>query len=96
MIDLIIVILIISFVLYYLIILKYDDKLKEKPKEKKIETDNKFEPLLIYLKTLPYNKDYKFKHEKLTKRMQPSKKDYYTTDKVQYVCLNKILRHFYF
>lgn len=96
MIDLLIVILIISFILYYLIILKYDAKLKEtRPKEKKIETDNKFEPLLVYLKSLPNNTDFKFKHQKLTKRMKPSNKDYYTTDKVQYVCLNKILRHFY-
>lgn len=94
MIDLIIVILIISFILYYLITL--DDKLKGKtPKEKKIETDNKFEPLLVYLKTVPNNTEYKYKHEKLTKRMQPKNKDYYTTDKVQYLCLNKILRHFY-
>lgn len=94
MIDLIIVILIISFILYYLI--TFDEKLKQqRPKEKKIETDNKFEPLLVYIKTIPNNTDYKYHHEKLTTRMQPKNKDYYTTDKVQYVCLNKILRHFY-
>lgn len=92
MIDLIIVFLILAFIVYVLIVLQYETPSYTKPK--KLDQDDKFEPVDIVIKTLKEDSTYRFKHQKISKRNKPYKKEYFTTKKVLFVSLNKILRHF--
>ena len=85
------VLMIISIAVYFLVTIEESPKPQVPVLVKHIQ---KFEQSYVLLKTIPKDREFVYKHEKLTKRAAPGK-NLFTTDVPMYLSLNHILGHFY-
>lgn len=90
--------IIVLIIMVYLLINSKDTKITVEEQSKKNEEQlkrNKFETVYVYLKMLPSQNDYKFKHHKISGRLKPEFKFMPESKNTLYLGLNNILRHFF-
>lgn len=56
---------------------------------------SKYEPVFVFLKTIPESNDYVFKHDRLMKRKSPEHRMYPGSNKELFLGFNNILRYFF-